>query len=209
MAPTWNGLHMTSRTRWLAAALGLGVAGVAAALALRGGEGPAPEAGSAPTEEASGVLEPRKAAVERPPWKGEDPVPFVTDKPLPAPAHKLSRYPPGTWIPIKHLPKVDKGIPMPDGTFLPFLNGMTYAPPIHRDPSLGPVPPVIAKAVDWGGFEWWIHADGSATTSRYEKVTVGDKVYWDPASAHLAPKKANQLMAEKPPPPGGGSGRAR
>lgn len=200
---------MSSHTRWLGAALVLGIAGVAVALATRGADRPPPKAGEGGAEATAPAPQPKKAAVERPPWKGEDPLPFLTNKPLPKPAHKLSRYPPGTRIPITHLPKVDKGIPMPDGTFLPFLNGMTYAPPIHRDPSLGPVPPVVAKAVDWGGFEWWIHADGSATTSRYEKVTVGDKVYWDPASAHLAPKKASQLVTEKPPPPGGGSAGKR
>jgi hypothetical protein len=131
---------------------------------------------------------------------GVPPVDFITNKPLPRPAHKLSPYPPGTRIPITHLPKVDQGIPMPDGTFLPFLNGMTHAPPVMRNPIYGPIPRVIAKVVDHGGFEWWLHEDNSATTCRYEQVNVpGGKSYWDPGSAHLTPNEASRMMKEQVP----------
>ena len=113
----------------------------------------------------------------------------MTNNPVAEPRHVLSKRSPGSFVRIDELPKVERGIPLPDGTLLPFLNGMTFAPPIHRDPRFGPVPPVIGLSVDVGGFEWWVHADGSTTTSRYKLVQAGDKTWWDPGSEHIVPNR--------------------
>ena len=125
----------------------------------------------------------------------------LTNKASPRPLHARSNHAPGTFVPVRDLPSVTNGIPLPDGRHLPFLNGMTWCPPISRDEELGPVPPVVGLAVDAEGFEWWKHADGSATTSRYKHVTVSlpgqpRLQYWDPAGEHTAPSP-NARATEK------------
>ena len=122
------------------------------------------------------------------------PVPFRTDRASDRPHHVLSRLPPGTIVPITELPKVKEGIRMPDGTLLPFLNGMTFAPPAAISGRNGPLAPVVAKAVDEGGFEWWVHADGSTTTCRYKQVTVMGKTYWDPGTEHWSVRKRDDMV---------------
>ncbi|MCC6672393.1 MAG: hypothetical protein IT458_15120 [Planctomycetes bacterium] len=122
------------------------------------------------------------------------PVAFLTSTRAPSALHVRSPHPPGTRIPVRSLPRVDNGIPLPDGTFLPFLNGMTWAPKLHRDPARGPVPPVVEKFVDAAGLEWWVHADGSATTSCYHQVSVGNDTYWDPATRHGTPQPASEIL---------------
>ncbi len=131
----------------------------------------------------------------RPVHLGVEPVGFLTNKKSDRPHHKKSNLPWGTRHTIKNLPAVNNGIPLPDGSFIPFLNGMTHAPPLHRDPRHGPVPPVVAKVVDDEGFEWWEHADHSVTTSRYKGVEVGGESYWDPGTDHLVPTKFLQSAA--------------
>jgi hypothetical protein len=54
------------------------------------------------------------------------------------------------------------------------LNGVTQAPVIPREKVCGPLPPVVAKLWDAGGFEWYEHADGSTTTSRPHTVIRED-----------------------------------
>ncbi len=114
---------------------------------------------------------------------------ILTDGPVPKRLDIRSSLPPGTTVPVGKMARVDHGIPMPDGSFLPLLNGMTQAPPINRSSSLGDPGPIVAKTVDSAGFEWWIHADGSTTTSKYKEVVLQDGTrYWDPASLHTAPQ---------------------
>lgn len=132
---------------------------------------------------------------------------FKTDGPVSEPLHVRSKLPPFTRIEIDELPPVDHGIPMPDGSFLPLLNGMTQAPPVQRHRRLGPITRVVARMVDSEGFEWWVHADGSATTSKYQQVVLHDgRTYWDPASFHHGPVPASSLMKapnDVPPPADG------
>ena len=125
---------------------------------------------------------------------GAEPLGFLTDKASSRPLHRLSRYPPLTFIPVHDLPKVTRGIPCPDGSFLPFLNGMTAAPAIHRDPAYGPVPPIVGIWVDVSGIEWWEHADGSKTTTHYLEAEAFGKKYFDPVTRHGLPKPRDQVL---------------
>ncbi len=127
-------------------------------------------------------------------YLGAPPLPFATRSKSDRPLHTVSKYPPRTRIPVANLPKVTQGIPCPDGSFLPFLNGMTWAPPLQRDPGLGPVPPVVAIQVDDAGIEWWEHADGSVTTCHYHEITALGQKYFDPVTRHGAAKPSSQIL---------------
>jgi hypothetical protein len=56
----------------------------------------------------------------------------LTNKASPRPLHVRSNRAPGTFVPVRNLPQVTNGIRLPDGRHLPFLNGMTWCPPIPR-----------------------------------------------------------------------------
>lgn len=80
------------------------------------------------------------------------------------------------------------GIGCPGGGFLPLLNGVPHAQPLQRNVELlGPVPPVVGKYTDADGDEWWVHADGSETTSRFTTVTVGGVSRRDVRTDHVVP----------------------
>lgn len=98
---------------------------------------------------------------------GEKPQQTSKDPGLPPEATR--KFPPGSRVPMR-VPWTKSGIPVGDGRFLPLLNGVPFAPPISRDPLCGPVPPVVAKIVDDEGVEYWEHADGSTTTTRFVEV---------------------------------------
>ena len=92
--------------------------------------------------------------------------------------HAVRPQPWGTRAPIR-LPRVDAGIPMGEGTFLPPLNGIRVEdgiPPVRRDRRLPPPGAVVAKIVDRSGQEWWEHADGSQTSCSRASVTGPDGV---------------------------------
>ena len=136
-----------------------------------------------------------------PPWQavlGVPALPMTTNEKVQVPLHLKSPHPPGTVIPVPGLPEVDNGIPLPGGGYLPFLNGMTYSPNLYRDPRFGPVPPVVAKLVDGDGYEWWMHEDGSVTTSIYQQVTVPGEVYWDSATKHAVAAISDMIKIVEP-----------
>lgn len=85
------------------------------------------------------------------------------------PPEARRKFPPGSRIPMR-VPWTKSGIPVGNGRYLPLLNGVPFAPAISRDPEWGPVPPVVAKIVDDEGVEYWEHADGSTTTTRFLEV---------------------------------------
>lgn len=97
--------------------------------------------------------EPTPAAAPRPPAE-------------PASVPVLRSLAPGGRIEVAN-PRAPSGILCPDGTFLPLLNGVPHAPALSRDPRFGPVPAVVARIADAQGCEYWLHADGSTTTSRW------------------------------------------
>ena len=176
-------------------AIGLGIGGVAwftwPWFASRPGPAPSGFARSElPTQEAT-TKSLQAAALD---YRGAAPVPFLTDKKSSRPLHTKSKYPTGTRIPVRIAERPKQGIPCPDGTFLPFLNGMTAAPALQRDPAYGPVPPIVAIVVDADGIEWWEHADGSTTTCHYIGVTAHGESYFDPTTRHALPKPASQVL---------------
>ncbi|MBK8975631.1 MAG: hypothetical protein IPM29_06870 [Planctomycetes bacterium] len=65
---------------------------------------------------------------------------------------------------------VDAGIRCPDGTCLPLLNGVDSAPAMIRAEEAGPLAPVVAIVTDADGWDWYVHADDSLTTSRPQLV---------------------------------------
>ncbi len=125
-------------------------------------------------------------------------LPLLTNERVAVPLHVKSPHPPGTIIPVEGLPAVENGIPLLGGGFLPFLNGMTYSPILHRDPRFGPVPPVTAKLVDAEGYEWWMHMDGSVTTSIYQQITVSGLTYWDSATKHAVAAPQSMVQHTEP-----------
>lgn len=54
---------------------------------------------------------------------------------------------------------------MPDGTWLPALNGVTGVDPILWEPGR-PYAPVVGVERLADGFDWYVHADGTRTTTR-------------------------------------------
>jgi hypothetical protein len=113
----------------------------AAAPAAGGGDAAAPQT-------AGESAQPEHAV----PPPASEPV-VLTDHKVPRPLHRASGGVPGNRRLVGELPNVDRGIPLPDGRRLPFLNGMTWSPPVQRDAIHGPVPPVVAIVVDAEGFE--------------------------------------------------------
>lgn len=110
----------------------------------------------------------------------------TADEPKPAWTRSLA---PNERLRVE-LPKdLRHGIPMPDGSFLPLLNGVPHAEPASRNTSAsGPLPPVVAKFADREGSEWWEHADGSTTTTRWVEVTHADgRVAQMVVTDHLSP----------------------
>ena len=78
--------------------------------------------------------------------------------------------PPRSRVPLRLKPQ-KQGIRCPDGTYLPLLNGVPHAPPISRSTNASTLTPVVELLVDDTGCQWFVHADGSATTSRWVDYT--------------------------------------
>ncbi len=154
--------------------------------------------GEAPHGDTPATVDPREPVALWQGVLGVPALPLLTNEKVPVPLHVKSTHLPGTIIPVKNLPAVENGIPLPGGGFLPFLNGMTYSPQLHRDPRFGPVPPVTAKLVDAEGYEWWMHEDGSVTTSIYQQITVPGSTYWDSATKHAVAAPQTMVQHTEP-----------
>ena len=98
----------------------------------------------------------------------------------------LSTLPAGTRIEFPTVPRVTVGIPMPDGTCLPALNGVIRSGLATRPAAVGAMPRVVGLAVDRDRFEWYEHIDGSMTTSRW--VWRADQARWDAVTFHAVAK---------------------
>ncbi|HLQ36847.1 MAG TPA: hypothetical protein VK348_03535 [Planctomycetota bacterium] len=92
---------------------------------------------------------------------------------------------PGTRVQLLAPPRASKGIPLPDGTCLPPLNGVQQSGPVSRPPTAGPLPPVTGIQVDDSGLEWYEHEDGSLTMSRF--VWRKDHKRWEAVTVHSIP----------------------
>lgn len=83
---------------------------------------------------------------------------------------------------------------MPDGTWLPVLNG-AYGAPAANWPKDTPYSPVIKKVVDKGGLEWYVHKDGSYTITQNEyRADLGRT---EPSTTVYNPKKALPMNPEE------------
>ena len=102
------------------------------------------------------------------------------------------KLPPNSGCRLR-LPKgIKSGLRCPDGSFLPLLNGVPYAYPLKRNVDDGPLPPVVAKITDSGGYEWYEHADGSHTTTRWTPMTMPDgTTRMEVVTSHHVPKNPN------------------
>ncbi len=99
----------------------------------------------------------------------------------------LSPLPAGTRIQLAEPPRAQHGIPLPDGTCLPGLNGVARSGPLKRPAAHGAVTTVVGIAVDASRFEWYEHQDGSMTTSRW--VWKDQLHCWEPMTFHAVAKK--------------------
>jgi hypothetical protein len=171
----------------------------------------APSAGPTPAEATQPDERAQQAPAATQPADATAPAPKPQAEPAPVPRlqkdgkNLLSALAPGRY-PMS-VPFSNQGIPCGDGRYLPLLNGMDSAPPIQGN--LGPVQPIVAKIIDAAGTEWWEHADGSVTTSRWEHVTVLDektgksRSYWDRGTAHNARVPDSWVQKGPPVDPGG------
>lgn len=83
----------------------------------------------------------------------------------------------------------------PDGTYMPALNGVRNPPPLQW-PSDLPFTPIVGKRVS-AGVEWYVHADGTQTTT--QMVFRSDLGREDATIQIARPRPA--LPVEPPDPP--------
>lgn len=116
------------------------------------------------------------------------------------PPEFFRKLPPSSRVPMTLPTGFTSGLRCPDGSYLPLLNGVTEAYPINRDVSIhGPLPPVVAKRTDSGGYEWYEHADGTLTTVRMTPVTKLGVTAEEPVTSHVVPVDPGHML---PPPVG-------
>ena len=60
-------------------------------------------------------------------------------------------------------------IAYPDGTFLPPLNGVEHAPRVAFHPRIMPFTPVVGLERDATGREWYVHEDGTRSTTYLDR----------------------------------------
>lgn len=97
----------------------------------------------------------------------------------------LSTLPRGARVPLAATPTPGPGEPaimLSDGTRLPALNGVAKPPLVNTNRT---TKPVVAVIVDERGLEWFEHADGCLTTSRY--VWRSNRKLWDAVAMHAIP----------------------
>ncbi len=110
------------------------------------------------------------------------------------------KLPPNSRIPLTIPPGTKSGVLCPDGTFLPLLNGVPNAPgSVSRGAEDGPLPPVVAKRTDADGGEWYEHADGSLTTTRWRTSTGPDGIPRQiVATSHIVPIDESRALPGAP-----------
>ncbi len=118
-------------------------------------------------------------------WQPAQPIASFSATDAGAKPNVRSRFDRGTTIELQREPKAGRGIPLPGGGFLPALNGVVVSSPIDRPHNKGVLPVVVAIVVDDSGLEWYRHADGSMTTSRY--VFNPSQKRWEAATFHAIP----------------------
>jgi hypothetical protein len=67
-------------------------------------------------------------------------------------------------VPLENPPDPGTWWRLPDGTYVPALNGVVGAPPMVW-PEDRPFSPITHKETGSNGIEWYLHADGTASTT--------------------------------------------
>ncbi len=116
------------------------------------------------------------------------------------PPEFFAALPPHSRIGLRLPAGLTSGLRCPDGSFLPLLNGVPEAAPIQRLARYGPLPPVVAKRTDAGGDEWYEHADGSLTTTRWVEVTALGVTTRDVETTHCTPNDQTAAVSLAPAP---------
>ncbi len=80
-------------------------------------------------------------------------------------------------------------VKLPDGTFAPALNGVRNAPAMAW-PEDVPFAPIVGKEKTHGGVEWYVHADGSKSTTT--KIFRKDLGRDDPITQVATPRKQSR-----------------
>ena len=87
-----------------------------------------------------------------------------------------------------------KSLKMPDGTYLPVLNGAEGAPAVDW-PEGRPYSPVIKKIIDAEGLEWYLHKDGSYTIT--QNLYRSDLKRTEPATTLYNPTETKPMNPEE------------
>lgn len=101
----------------------------------------------------------------------------------------------------------------PDGTWLPPLNGVGFAPHPCPWPPDRPYSPVIAVITGDKGMQWYRHADGSHSTTQLVRRTEGNRTWTEPGwvvgtPAKELPVRIGPLPSEGSAAAGGKSGKS-
>ena len=122
------------------------------------GEEGLPKAPSAGTSGDSG----REGATESLPKTSRNSSPAATSKPRERPL--VSKVVPGGIRIFSKVPKPERYLNLPDGTFVAPLNGVQEPAPFLWPKNI-PFAPIIGKELDDHGRWWYLHKDGSKSTT--------------------------------------------
>lgn len=115
----------------------------------------------------------------------------------------------GGPVPQGQTVDVSRSIRMPDGKYLPALNGVLN-PPNLTWPKSRPYSPVVSTERDTKGQEWYVHADGSKSTMTMIDMKRGERVSREAVSYVATPQAALPVRddpAPKSAAPGSGAKR--
>ncbi len=79
---------------------------------------------------------------------------------------------------------------LPNGDFVPTLNGVLDAPPLSWPPEV-PFSPIVGTERDTRGQEWYVHADGARSTT--SMVFRSDEGRLAPVTSLALPKPAGAI----------------
>ena len=114
------------------------------------------------------------AATDVPPASAQEtlPAPVATDAPAAPEPDARAQAPLGPVVagparltpptPVRTPQDRSRMLQLPDGTFVPALNGAIRPPPISW-PNDKPWSPIVGREIDTLGNEWYVHADGTKT----------------------------------------------
>lgn len=100
-----------------------------------------------------------------------EPAPLAAARPVPAPpslpvTRATAAIPAAAAVPPPAAATASTQLELPDGTFVPTLNGATDAAPLAR--YWGPYPwsPIVGTERSSAGIDWYRHQDGSYSTTQ-------------------------------------------